>query len=334
MDADWLLPVGGERFIAVGAPANGGVAELDEAGNVSWSSVPLPDGFLKTGAKTEDGGLMVAGQVYDSTSPTRTGVWLGRLDGAGQLLESRLLGPSAYSAHVDIELLRHPTGGYVLSTHDSEAQDVAFRLRLVRLDDAGEIVHERFMPIDPESAITQSWSRGGAALLPGGDVIQLTAHAGYLRVVRSTEQTAPVFDRVLEEVGEAWPQDIAALPDGRIAIAAISLGQSHVILLDADGTVIWARTYHPELDTELHAISYDPSTGLLHLGGRTRGTDGGTARTWLLSVDTDGELRWEFEGDVGTPGRFNAVTSLPGGGFMAAGFHDFVYAVVRPKTCP
>ncbi|WP_437991410.1 hypothetical protein [Sorangium sp. So ce145] len=72
----------------------------------------------------------------------------------------------------------------------------------------------------------------------------------------------------------------------------------------------------------------------MHLGGRTRGTDGGTARTWLLSVDTEGELRWEFEGDVGTPGRFNAVMSLPGGGFMAAGFHDFVYAVVRPKACP
>ncbi|MGK3961832.1 hypothetical protein WMF38_53100 [Sorangium sp. So ce118] len=334
MDADWLLPVDGGRFIAVGAPANGGVAELDEAGNVAWSSIPLPGGFLKTGAKTQDGGLMVAGQVNDSTSPSRSGLWLGRLDGAGQLLESRQLGPSAFSAHVDIELLPHPTGGYVLSTHDSEAQGAAPRLRLLRLDDAGEIAHERLMPLAPGTAMSESWSRGGAALLPGGDVVQLTAHAGYLRVVRSTEQTAPVFDRVLEEVGEAWPQDIAALPDGRIAIAANNLVQSHVILLDAVGAVIWARTYHPELDNELHAISHDPSTGLLHLGGRTRGTDGGTARTWLLSVDTDGELRWEFEGDVGTPGRFNGVASLPGGGFVAAGFHDFVYAVVRPKTCP
>ncbi|WP_437751598.1 hypothetical protein [Sorangium sp. So ce1389] len=334
MDADWLLPVDGERFIAVGAPANGGVAELDEAGNVVWSSIPLPGGFLKTGAKTQDGGLMVAGQVNDSTSPSRSGLWLGRLDGAGQLLESRQLGPSAFSAHVDIELLPHPTGGYVLSTHDSEAQGAAPRLRLLRLDDAGEIAHERFMPLAPGSAMPESWSRGGAALLPGGDVVQLTAHAGYLRVVRSTEQTTPVFDRVLEEIGEAWPQDIAALPDGRIAIAANNIAQSHVILLDAEGAVLWDRIYHPELDNELHAISHDPSTGLLHLGGRTRGTDGGTVRTWLLSVDTDGELRWEFEGEVGTPGRFNGVTSLPGGGFVAAGFHDFVYAVVRPKTCP
>ncbi|MDC0679034.1 hypothetical protein [Sorangium atrum] len=334
MDADWLLPVDGERFIAVGAPANGGVAELDEAGNVVWSSTPLPGGFLKTGAKTQDGGLMVAGQVIDSTSPSGEGLWLGRLDGAGQLLESRQLGPSTFSVHVDIELLPHPTGGYVLSTHDSEAEGAAPRLRLVRLDDAGEIVHERFMPLAPGSAMPESWSRGGAALLPGGDVVQLTAHAGYLRVVRSTEQTAPVFDRVLEEVGGAWPQDIAALPDGRIAIAAISVGQSHVILLDADGTVIWARTYHPELDTELNAIAHDPSTGLLHLGGATRGADGGTLRTWLISVDTDGELRWEYEGDVGTPARINGVTLLPGGGFVATGFGDFVYAVVRPKACP
>ncbi|XXX78738.1 hypothetical protein WMF30_08175 [Sorangium sp. So ce134] len=333
-DANWLLPVDEERIIAVGAPADGGVAELDGAGNTVWSATPLPGGFLKTGAMTEDGGLLVAGQVVDPTSPSGKGLWLGRLDGAGQLLAGRLLGPSAFNVHVDIELLPHPTGGYVLSTHDSEDEGEAPRLRLLRLDDAGEIVHERATPLAPGSAMPQSWSRGGAALLAGGDVVQLTAHAGYLRVVRSTEQTEPVFDRVLEDAGKAWPQDITALPDGRIAIAANSIGQSHAIMLDADGTVLWSRTYHPELDNELHAISYDPSTGLLHLAGTTRGTDGGTQRTWLLSVDTDGEMRWEYEGDVGTPTGINAVAALPGGGFAAAGFADFVYAVVRPEPCP
>ncbi|HTN85602.1 MAG TPA: hypothetical protein VL242_18010, partial [Sorangium sp.] len=334
LDANWLLPAGGEGFIAIGAPDNGGVAELDDAGNVVWSAVPLAGGFLHTGALTSDGGVVVVGQTHDPSSPSSKGLWFGRLDGAGELRAAHALGPTHYMAWVDIELLPHPDGGYVLSTHDSQLDGAEPRLLLLRLDDDGQLVRQRVTPLAPGSEVGQNWSRGGVALLPGGDVVQLSAHGAYLRVVRSTGQTEPVFDRVLEEVGEAWPQDIAALPDGRIAIVALSREQSRLILLDAEGRVLWQKTYEPELDTALNALAYDPSAGLLHLAGATRGTDGGTQRMWLLSVDTDGVLRWEYEGEVGTPSWINTVAALPGGGFAAAGFGDLSYAVVRPDACP
>jgi hypothetical protein len=274
------------------------------------------------------------GQTIDPLSPSGKGLWFSRVDGAGELRAGHALGPTHFMAGVDIELLPHPAGGYVLSTHDSQMDGAEPRLILLRLDGDGQLVRRRVMPLAPGSEVGLNWSRGGVALLPGGDVVQLSAHGAYLRVVRSTEQTEPVFDRVLEEVGVAWPQDIAVLPDGRIAIVALSPQHSHVILLDAEGSVLWQKTYAPELDTELHALAYDPSTGLLHLAGATRGTDGGTQRMWLLSVDTDGALRWEYEGEVGTPSAINSVVALPGGGFAAAGFHDFFYAVVRPDACP
>ncbi|WP_437307502.1 hypothetical protein [Sorangium sp. So ce388] len=334
LDANWLLPAEGEGFIAIGAPDNGGVAALDDAGNVVWSAVPLAGGFLHTGALTSDGGVVVVGQTHDPSSPSGEGLWFGRLDGAGELRAAHALGPTHYMAWVDIELLPHPDGGYVLSTHDSQLDGAEPRLVLLRLDDDGQLVRRRVTPLAPGSEVGQSWSRGGVALLPGGDVVQLSAHGAYLRVVRSTGQTEPVFDRALEEVGEAWPQDIAALPDGRIAVVALSHQQSRLILLDAEGRVLWQKTYEPELDTALNALAYDPSTGLLHLAGATRGADGGTQRMWLLSVDTDGVVRWEHEGEVGTPSGINTVAALPGGGFAAAGFGDFSYAVVRPDACP
>ncbi|WP_437877158.1 hypothetical protein [Sorangium sp. So ce513] len=333
-DANALLPTEREGFIAIGAPDDGGVAELDDAGNVVWSAVPLAGGFLKTGARTADGGLVVVGQQRDPSSPSGEALWLGRLDGAGALGAAHSLGPTHFMAHADIELLQHPHGGYVLSTHDSQMDGESPRLVLLRLDDDGQLVHRRATPLAPGSPIAAGWSRGSAALLPGGDVVQLTAHGAYLRIVRSTELTEPVFDRVLEEAGEAWPQDIAVLPDGRMAIVALSLDRNHVILLDPEGSVLWHETYEPELDNELNAIAYDPSADLLHLAGTTRGTDGGTQRMWLLSVTTDGALRWEYEGDVGTPTMMNTITALPGGGFAAAGFADFAYAVVRPDACP
>ncbi|WP_438018289.1 hypothetical protein WMF18_04050 [Sorangium sp. So ce315] len=336
-DVNSLLPTEREGFIAIGAPDDGGVVELDDSGNVVWSAVPLAGGFLKAGARTGDGGLVVVGQQWDTSSPSGQGLWLGRLDGAGALRAAHSLGPTHFMAHADIELLQHPNGGYVLSTHDSQMDGESPRLVLLRLDDDGQLVHRRATPLAPGSAIAAGWSRGSAALLPGGDVVQLTAHGAYLRIVRSTEQTEPVFDRVLEEVGEAWPQDIAVLPDGRMAIVALShdsLDRSHVILLDAGGSVLWHETYEPELDNQLNALAYDPSTDLLHLAGATRGTDGGTQRMWLLSVTTEGALRWEYEGDVGTPTLMNTIAALPGGGFAAAGFGDFSYVVVRPDACP
>ncbi|WP_437730514.1 hypothetical protein [Sorangium sp. So ce1335] len=334
LDANTLLPVEGERFIAIGAPQNGGVAELDDAGNVVWSSVPLPGGFLLTGARTEEGGLMVAGERHDPSSPSGKGLWLGRLDGAGALLAAHSLGPTHYMSGVEIELLQHPDGGYLLSTHDSQMDGEAPRLVLIRLDDEGQLVHRRETPLAEGSEVGYNWSHGAAALLPGGDVVQITAHDAHLRLIRSTEATEPVYDRVLEEIGTVWPQDIAVMPDGRIAIVALSVGQNHVILLDAEGSVLWHRSYRPEFDTQLNAVTHDPSTGLLHLAGTTRGADGGTMRMWLLSVDTDGAVRWEHEGLVGTPSPINSVTALPGGGFAAAGFGEFAYAVVRPGACP
>lgn len=334
MDANALLPAGGDGFIAIGAPNNGGIAELDGAGNVVWSSVPLADGFLHTGAPTGDGGLMVAGQTYDPASPSGKGLWLGRLDGAGTLLASHSLGATHYMAGVDIELLQHPDGGYVLSTHESLMDGEAPQLVLLRLDDEGQLVHRRATPLSPGSEVGYNWSHGAAALLPGGDVVQLTADGAHVRMIRSNGATEPVLDRVLEEIGEVWPQDIAVLPDGRIAVVALSVGHNHVILLDTEGSVLWHRTYRPERDTELSAVAHDPSTGLLHLAGTTRGADGGTQRMWLISVDTDGALRWEHEGAVGTPTGITTVTALPGGGFAAAGFGDFAYAVVRSDACP
>ena len=92
--------------------------------------------------------------------------------------------------------------------------------------------------------------------------------------------------------GNHWPQDVIALPDGDVAVLALSKQKSVVARVNADDTIVWQRTYERKRDAEANVGVWDAERELLFLGGSARDSSG-TQMAWTLALDPAGDPRCE-----------------------------------------
>jgi hypothetical protein len=102
------------------------------------------------------------------------------------------------------------------------------------------------------------------------------------------------------------------MPDGGVALAYSDTDRKRAfaVLLSPDGKPIWTR----DLGTGL-ARCVVPSPG----GGIVIGGSGRDDLPWLYGLDRDGSPEWETPVTWAETGVLNALASVPGGGYFAAG---------------
>ena len=177
---------------------------------------------------------------------------------------------------------------------------------------------------------SQTDSAQDLALLPGGGAIACGRSASGAGggtdawVARLSELGEALWQRTLGDTGTEDAQALCALDDGGCLVAGRT--SSHgaggldgsLTRLDADGEVIWMRTYGTALDDEFTSLSAAPGGDAFYVGGVLTDPVSGLD-AWVLKVDGAGDVLWQqrFAGSR-NEGVNDLDTTLDGGVVLTA----------------
>ena len=260
------------------------VIRLDATGAFMWASILEGVGFniANRVEQTSDGGFILAGE--SSTSPPGMGITLAKLDSVGALLWAN----------------SYPGTSFAGGTHGQTAVDEA--------TDGGFIVSGRLQ------------GTGNASQAP---VLMRTDSAGnllwakYYVDLQFGVNTYASFNDVHEvAVDGAAPLIVAA---GHTAMNVTGQRDSLVVVTDATGNVIWAKTYGHPVHTDI-AFGVDPAANGDYLVSGFAKSIGEGGGTYLLRTDSAGSLLWykTFRFFNGT----NSMEEIAGGDIILAGTVD------------
>lgn len=327
------LAVAAGHLLLGGTPTTSGLARVG-GGEVTWEkseTVPGAGLFVTEVAPVGDG-VFAFGTISSDDHETGRALWMGRLDGDGEPIWTRELGPAHSNvwAHVDARV--HPAGGFFVSTDDGVPGGEQ-ALRLLHIDDAGETVWATQYPLQPDLDIAINWSLGAMDVLADGGVVQITAAPDAVRVIRTDDAGALVWEMSLADIG--WPRDVVALADGGFAVLTSTVDADFLVRIDGDGESVGASKYQQGPDSNATALAHDPATDTFLIAGGTRGVDGPDAsleRTWLIVADSDGDAKWVHVGEAGTPSHTYEVR-VTGPGAYALSAHGEQLWVATVTTC-
>lgn len=310
--------LGIEDGVVMGAsPASGGMARLDTEGYTRWDVELLAPSLseVKDVIEAPDGGYVVVATAGSTMHESGVQLWVGGVSADGEPTWETVLGAASFFAWLKAEAFVHPEGGYVVSWHDSAAEGADPRMRLARIDEVGSPLWTVDYPLSAGSSVPTSSSRGGAGVLPEGDIVQVTAAGDDLRLVRTGADGMLVSDVVMDV--RASPMDLLVMPDGRVLVLANDEVEAMVLEVEADdGWVADSDSYGLGEDRHLDELQWDPVHEVLYLGGTGRAE--GRERPWTLIVDAEGSEIASVIDEELTVGVALDASPLPTGGFVAA----------------
>ncbi|MBI2930018.1 MAG: hypothetical protein HYY16_00075 [Planctomycetes bacterium] len=88
--------------------------------------------------------------------------------------------------------------------------------------------------------------------------------------------------------------------------------------LNADGTVAWSKTYGGASNDQIRSMVRTADGGAI-AAGYTNSFGAGSEDVWVLKVDSAGDVDWQKTYGTSNSELAEAVTALPGGGYVFAG---------------
>lgn len=292
--------------------ADGWVLEIDGSGAVQWEKRLGGGAFDKLYAAlpTDDGYLLVGS---NGTSSGAQG-WLVKVDDAGEVQWERTYGAGGFWAG------ERTDDGYLLAgwTRGEDAVDGW----AVMVDVDGEVQWERTYA-GPEgttkeyvkSVVVTNESYLLAGVSEAGD-----DRSGW--AVRTDRNGTAAWERTygdaqINDLWDAAPADDGYVLAGETGTAEVDGRDAWALRVDADGAVVWDRTYGGEEYDWVDAV-IPTADGFLFTGGTETG-DFGAADGYLLATDGDGEP--VHERSFGSAGWEKSwpVVEAHGGGYLLAG---------------
>jgi hypothetical protein len=232
-----------------------------------------------------DGRVVLAGTIGDLSDKTG---WIGMVDANWQLVWERVL---AQSGGNDLALLSDGdlivSGPHIDGTESEEGEPHAVQ-GMARFDVEGNVKWQASVELEGYEPL---WER------------QLVVLAGQPRVIAQTtkglvmiaaDNLGVLSTQLLDTTLALYLGGVTALPKDRLAIASSRTPGAILTIVEADGTVVWEKSYGRNEDAGSSGVAYDATRGQIVISGSYRGPDRGSPRTWMIATDLDGEQQWEL----------------------------------------
>jgi len=298
------------------------IIKIDANGNEQWTR-HFDD--INTGEwgcsvrQTTDGGYIIIGTTFYMNG--NTDAMLIKTDGSGNEIWSRTYDRSDSTSDYGYSVLQTNDGGYILSGRISPTEDSDSNAYVLKTDEEGN-EQWRTLAFDRWGLTVAQTSDGGYIVgryfYPGGPAGEIskidatgkvswnTQIENYTNIINYTQQTD---DGGYMVIGESH---------GRHT----SPGVSHLVKTDAQGNVVWAKTYPGDIDScLLHFTGRQTSDGGYIMIGTAEGKENDSLQSelYLIKADADGKQEWIKT--FGGPGyqSGNSVQQTSDGGYVIIG---------------
>lgn len=270
------------------------------------------------------GGGFAAVGYADFGRRTGTDVVLVRFDAAGDTLWTRSYGGDREEVGWDV--VESPDGGFFLVGYTEAPTEGREDILVLRVDASGEPVWEQTFG---EAGRDRAWSAttdggGGIVIAAESENVERGGRDAYVmrvdgggEVEWSSRVDAPGDQRVFHV---ARTDDGAFVVTGTTAAEGETNRDVYVVRLNAEGGVVWTRSFGGEADDVGHGIMALGDGEVLVTGyGASRSAGG--SDVYVLRLSASGDLRW-WRHDAG-PEANRAMMSAPrpGGGYVSVGFN-------------
>jgi len=336
VDAIREAPDGG--FLAVGGTRYGDtigadmwVMKIDGSGNPLWQNAWVGDitDFVYAVTPAAHGGIIVAGETYDSDAGNGQEMWLLKLNAGGSFEWQKSIG----FLHDDSASAVEPTvdGGFIVAGRVDYIENNAAKVGILKLGAGGDLEWHKVFGLTDHDCIVHSIRQ-----LPGGGYVA----AGSIRPGSTMDWDGWVM--AMDSTGNnQWqtriggPEDdslhsIAILPGGgTVAVGGTeSCGAGGVdmlaVSLDESGALAWMKTYGGPEDEIALRVGPSEAGGLL-AAGRTLSFATGCDDCddiWVVEIDGEGgvvrEKTYGGEADEGVV----SMDVVSGGGIVLLGVTD------------
>lgn len=349
--SDGSIVMGGVNRSRGNGLADAWLLGLDRKGEETWERTLGDDGrdmVLAIAAENKPpqgngNGLVFAGLTQPGGKRPDDDLLVGRLDGKGRLLWKRKLGGSQNDAATSILAL--PDGGILLAGFTRSKGRGRADAWILRLNEQGKVLWERTFGnsgFDIPWAIAQVADGGfvfagettAGENTAGGKTLGGKSAGGRegrdAWVMRLDAHGDPLWEKTFG--GEKYDilTAIATLPGGGFILAGnteskgAGRNDGWIVRLDAQGGMLWERTYGKENRDAFWSVTVVPDAGTAYGGGFAVAGQIGSARAgdsdaWVLRLDKKGQVLWEntFGGKKSDSAR--AILPGPQGGFIVAG---------------
>ncbi len=332
-DGYLLAGIAGERDY------RGLVVRTDASGRPRWQrTLGAAASSFAAGAAHPDGGAVLAGTTNIRErgpwveGPLSADPWLVRLDGAGELVWTRTLQPTAGSGGIDA-LARVPDG-YLVAGRRRLDRDAGSRPWVARVSLAGHRRWARTLGESDREGRLNAVSTAGDAWYVGGSTTP--ADRGDAGGPDAGEGESALVVRLDPDGTTRWRYTADVRKGSRIEAlhadegGAVALGNRRFAVDDdgrgwhlrvaADGAPGWQRSHSTGPWNWLHDVAA-VDDGYLLVGTRERASaeENGPRGAWVLRTDPSGRLRWETTYFDGEHSEGRAVHAVDGGEFLVAG---------------
>jgi hypothetical protein len=246
-------------------------------GATDWASalVATRDGGIAIGAYTQD----ISGGPYD--------FWVIKLDGNGELLWQRRYGGAA--TDWSNAITETTDNGLVVVGHTESKGAGGADFWVLKLDADGEPIWDRtFGGAKTDYASTVTHTRDGGVIV-GGMTRSGDANGFDIRILKLNSSGEVIWDQTLGGMKDDWVRSVVETRDGGHALAGYTDSQGAglydvwLVKLDADGALLWERTYGDTANEWSRAVVEMPDGGLA-LAGDTYSMGAGAADVLVLKI--------------------------------------------------
>jgi nicotinamide riboside kinase len=304
--------------------------KTDAIGNIIWAKTYGGTGWddAYSVQQTSDGGYIVAGRT-DSFGAGSRDIFLIKTDANGNIIWAKTYGGTNYDEAYSVQ--QTSDGGYIVAGYTWSFGAGSRDLFLIKTDASGNIIWAKIFggTGGGEAYSVQQTSDGG--YIVAGYTFSFGAGYSDIFLIKTDASGNVQWAKTYGGTSYDGAYSVQQTSDGGYIVAgttwSFGAGSYDIFLIrtDANGNIIWAKTYGGTNDDYALSIQQTSDGGYI-VACWTWSFGAGYSDALLVKTDANGNLQWaKTYGGTYWDGAF-PVQQTPDGGYIVAGHTTFVGA--------
>jgi hypothetical protein len=272
--------------------------------------------------QTSDGGYILLGAT-ESYGAGENDIWLIKTDDQGNIIWDKTYGGEKQD--YGWYLYQTSDGGYIITGRTSSFGNGESDVWLIKTDSEGNKLWDKtfgYSITDSGSEVKET-NDGGYIII--GSVFQTGGPHGDIWLIKTDSNGNKLWDKEFGGIGHNYGNSILITDDGGFLLIGSSFisqeensYQLWLIKTDENGEILWDKKLGGS-NFEAGWCAQPTNDGGYIITGEIRSSEPESINTWLLKIDSNGDILWEKSFDGSDISRGHSVIPTNDDGYIIAG---------------